>query len=162
MKIRTKKCSYEKVMAKKRPIHRQPWKPLFLLQIVVRILAIFDLAPTKFKYRKHGMEKLGRKQPCLILMNHSSFIDLKIASRIFFPRRYGIVCTSDGFVGMFQELLMRLLGCIPTRKFVSDMTLIRDMDYLLKKRRPVSLCIRRPATPLTERQRPCPGRWACC
>ena len=135
MKIRTKKCSYEKVMAKKRPIHRQPWKPLFLLQIVVRILAIFDLAPTKFKYRKHGMEKLGRKQPCLILMNHSSFIDLKIASRIFFPRRYGIVCTSDGFVGMFQELLMRLLGCIPTRKFVSDMTLIRDMDYLLKKKK---------------------------
>ena len=38
MKIRTKKCSYEKVMAKKRPKHRNPWKPLFLLQILVRIL----------------------------------------------------------------------------------------------------------------------------
>jgi len=69
----------------------------------------------------------------LILMNHSSFIDLKIASRIFFPKRYGIVCTTDGFVG--KGLLMRLLGCIPTQKFVSDMTLIKDMEYLLKKKK---------------------------
>ena len=66
-------------------------------------------------------------------MNHSSFIDLKIASRIFFPKPYGIVCTSDGFVG--KGLLMRLLGCIPTQKFVSDVALIRDIEYLLKKKR---------------------------
>ena len=30
---------------------------------------------------------------------------------------------------------MRLLGCIPTQKFVSDMTLIRDMEYLLKEKK---------------------------
>ena len=30
---------------------------------------------------------------------------------------------------------MRLLGCIPTQKFVSDVTLIRDMEYLLKKKK---------------------------
>ena len=135
MKIRTKKSTYEKVMAKKAPKHRKPWKPLFLLQIVIRILAILDLVPTKFTYRKHGMENLGKKEPCLILMNHSCFMDLKIVSRIFFPRRYGIVCTSDGFVGIYQELLMRLLGCIPTQKFVSDMTLIRDMESMLKKKK---------------------------
>ncbi|MBR4017783.1 MAG: 1-acyl-sn-glycerol-3-phosphate acyltransferase, partial [Oscillospiraceae bacterium] len=72
-------------------------------------------------------------QPCLILMNHSSFIDLKIISRIFFPKRYAIVCTTDGFVG--KGLLMRLLGCIPTQKFVSDVTLIRDMEYMLKEKK---------------------------
>ena len=103
--------------------------------MVIRILAIFDLFPTKFSYTTHGMEKLGKKEPCLFLMNHSSFIDLKIASRIFFPKRYGIVCTSDGFVGGFMELLMRLIGCIPTQKFVSDVTLIRDMEYLLKEKK---------------------------
>ena len=68
-------------------------------------------------------------------MNHSSFIDLKIASRIFFPKRYGIVCTSDGFVGFGMELLMRLIGCIPTQKFVTDISLIKDMEYLLKKKK---------------------------
>ena len=133
MKIKIKRLPYEKVMALPRSKHRNPLKPLGILQLVVRILAIFDLFPTKFTYETHGMEKIGKKEPCLILMNHSSFIDLKIASKIFFPKRYGIVCTTDGFVG--KGLLMRLLGCIPTQKFVSDMTLIRDMEHLLKKKR---------------------------
>ena len=133
MKIKTKRLPYEKVMALPRSKHRNPLKPLFLLQLVVRVLAIFDLFPTKFTYKTHGMEKIKKNEPCLILMNHSSFIDLKIVSRIFFPKRYGIVCTSDGFVG--KNWLMRLLGCIPTQKFVSDVSLIRDMEYLLKKKR---------------------------
>ena len=133
MKIKVKNRPYEKVIATKRPKHRKPLRPLFLLQIVIRILAIFDLWPAKFTFQKHGMEKIGKKEPCLILMNHSSFIDLKIVSRVFFPKRYGIVCTSDGFVG--KPWLMRLLGCIPTQKFVSDVTLIRDMEYLLKKKK---------------------------
>ena len=133
MKIKTKQLSYERVMALPRKKHRNPLKPLRLLQLVVRVLAIFDLLPTKFTYETHGMEQIGKKEPCLILMNHSSFIDLKIVSKIFFPKPYGIVCTSDGFVG--KNWLMRLLGCIPTQKFVSDTTLIGDMEYLLKKKR---------------------------
>ena len=132
MKIKTKQRDYEKVCALPRPKHRNPLRPNFLLQLVIRVLAIFDLFPTKFTYTTEGMEKIGKKEPCLILMNHSSFIDLKIVSRIFFPKRYGIVCTSDGFVG--KEWLMRLIGCIPTQKFVSDVSLIRDMEYLLKKK----------------------------
>lgn len=134
MKIATKHLPYEKVMAKKRLKHRKPLRPMFLLQLVIRVLEIFDLFPTKFTYQTHGMEKICKKEPCLILMNHSSFIDLKIASKIFFPRRYGIVCTSDGFVGFGMALLMRLLGCIPTQKFVTDVSLIKDMEYLLKKK----------------------------
>ena len=132
MKIRTKKSTYDKVMARKRPKHRKPLRPMFLLQILIRVLSIFDLLPTCFTFTKHGMDRISRKEPVLILMNHSSFIDMKIATRIFFPRRYGIVCTSDAFVGM--NWLMRLVGCIPTQKFVSDVTLIRDMEYLLKEK----------------------------
>ena len=133
MKIKTKRLSYEKVMAMPKAKHKKPLKPLFLLQLVVRILAIFDLLPTKFTFETHGMEKIKKDEPCLILMNHSSFIDLKIASRIFFPKRYGIVCTCDGFVG--KNLLMRLLGCIPTQKFVSDVGLIWDIEHLLKEKK---------------------------
>ena len=133
MKIKTKKLSYEKVCALPRPKHRLPLRPMLLLQLVIRVLSIFDLIPTRFTYRTHGMEKIGKKEPCLILMNHSCFLDLKIASKIFFPKRYGIVCTTDGFVG--KSWLMRLIGCIPTQKFVNDVTLIRDMEYLLKKKK---------------------------
>ena len=134
MKITTKSRSYEQVMAMKRPVRRKPMRPIFLLQLVVRILAIFDLLPTGFTYDTHGMEKIGKDEPCLILMNHSSFIDLKIVSKIFFPKRNGIVCTSDGFVGWIMKILMPLLGCIPTQKFVSDVRLIKDMEYMLKEK----------------------------
>ena len=133
MKIKTKKRTYDQVVAMKRPKQRNPMRPIGLLQLVIRVLSIFDLRPTKFTYTTENMEKIGKDEPCLILMNHSSFIDLKIASRIFYPKRYGIVCTSDGFVG--KRLLMRLLGCIPTQKFVSDVSLIRDIHYMLKKKK---------------------------
>ena len=133
MKIKTKKLDYDKVMALPREKHRNPLRPNTILQLVIRVLSIFDLFPVKFSYTTEGMEKIGKKEPCLILMNHSSFIDLKIASKIFFPKPYGIVCTSDGFVG--QQWLMRLIGCFPTQKFVSDISLIRDMEFILKKKK---------------------------
>ena len=135
MKTVTKKSTYEKVMGMQRTKHRKPLRPLFLIQILIRLLSFYDLLPTKFTYDKHGMEKIGKKEPCLILMNHSSFIDLEIASHIFFPKRYGIVTTSDSFVGPIMRWLMPLLGCIPTQKFVSDVSLIRDIQYMLKEKK---------------------------
>ena len=132
MNIPTRKKSYESVMALPRPKHRKPLRPNFLLQTVVRLASLPDLWATKFTYTTQGMEKI-KNQPCLILMNHSCFLDLMIMSRIFYPKKYAIVCTTDGFVGM--QWLIRLLGCIPTQKFVSDVTLIRDMEFMLKEKK---------------------------
>ena len=132
MKIRTQKKSYDTVMALPKAKRYKPLRPNFLLQCVIRLASLPDLWATKFKFTEHDMEKV-KGEPCLILMNHSCFMDLMIMSRIFFPKRYAIVCTTDGFVGM--EWLMRLLGCIPTQKFVSDVTLIRDMEYMLKQKK---------------------------
>lgn len=134
MKTVVRNSTYEKVMAMERTKHRKPLRPVFLIQILIRILSMFDLIPVKFTYTTHGMEKVSKKEPCLILMNHSSFVDLEIASRIFFPRRYGIVTTSDSFVGPLMRWLMPLLGCIPTQKFVSDVSLIRDIQYMLQEK----------------------------
>lgn len=131
MKIRTKRKSYDEVMRLPRAVHYKPLRPNFLLQTAIRLASIPDLWATGFTYELHGMEKV-KDQPCLILMNHSCFLDLMIMSRIFYPKKYSIVCTSDGFVG--KDLLMRLLGCIPTQKFVSDVRLIQDMEYMLKEK----------------------------
>ncbi|MBQ7838960.1 MAG: 1-acyl-sn-glycerol-3-phosphate acyltransferase [Lachnospiraceae bacterium] len=130
MKIRTAAMSYEDVLALKPQKHKKPMKQLLLFRLLLRIVSMPDLLVTGFKCEKIGMEKLGKKEPCLILMNHSSFIDLKIASTILFPRAFNIVCTSDGFVG--KNWLMRLLGCIPTRKFQFDVGLVKDMLYAVK------------------------------
>ena len=131
MKIKTQPLSYEQVLAKKPAKHRTPLCPSRFLNTVIRLISIPELLATRFRYTTENMDPV-KNQPCLILMNHSSFIDLMIASRIFWPKRYGIVCTSDGFVG--KNWLMRWLGCIPTQKFVSDISLIRDMEYLLKEK----------------------------
>lgn len=85
----------------------------------------------KFKTNYINIEKIDKKQPYLILMNHSSFIDMKIASKILYPKKYNIVCTDDGFVG--KEFLMRWLGCISTKKYIMDPTLVKDMIYTIKK-----------------------------
>ena len=131
MKINTVNKSYEEVMALPRPTHRSPRKPSRLLGTVVRLVSLPTLWKTKFSYTTERMELVGDK-PCLILMNHSSFTDMKLAYAIFYPRRFGIVTTTDAFIGILGPL-ERILGCIPTQKFVSDISLIRDMEYMLKE-----------------------------
>lgn len=130
MKIKTKQLPLRQVMALPRAPHRLPRRPNPLLSTAVRAASILELGQVHFSFTAEDMERISPKEPVLILMNHSSFIDLQIVSRIFYPKPYGIVCTSDGFVG--KDWLMRMLGCIPTQKFVSDVTLIRDMEYMLK------------------------------
>lgn len=131
MKIKTKHLPFEQVLALPKPRHKRPKRPNLLFRTLVRILAIPELAATKFRYRT--VRANPDKGPCFILMNHSAFIDLKIASRLFYPKPYTIVCTSDGFVG--KEWLMRQIGCIPTQKFVTDVTLVSDILYSLHKKK---------------------------
>ena len=58
-----------------------------------------DLKDTNFTYNLNDVSTLKIDEPILILMNHSSFIDLEIASTIFYPRPLNIVTTTDGFIG---------------------------------------------------------------
>ncbi len=131
MKIKTRKMSYEGVLALPAPAHEKPVKQRIFFRILLRLLSMWDLWATDFTYREIGMERLEKNEPCLILMNHSSFIDLKIAFRLLFTRQFHIVCTSDGFVG--KNWLMRNIGCIPTKKFMNDVVLVRDMMYAMKE-----------------------------
>lgn len=128
LRIRSKKRTFEQIQAIPSPKHRNPMKPLGILRGLIRLLSVPDMLSTKFSYTTEGMEKVG-KQPCLILMNHSCFIDLKIAYKIFFPKPICVVSTTDSYVG--KRWLMPLIGCIPTHKFVSDFTLINDIKYAL-------------------------------
>jgi len=130
MKTKVKTADYDEVMALPRQEHRLPKKPGLFFRFLMKALGSFDLKETAFSYTEDDMERAG-DGPWLVLMNHSAFIDLEIASNILYPNPFCIVCTSDGFVG--KDWLMRNLGCIPTQKFVSDMTLIRDIQYTLKE-----------------------------
>ena len=130
MKISTKKMSYEDVLKLPRLKHKNPMKPQLWLTTIVRIACIPTFLKTKFSYTTERMELTG-DQPCLILMNHSSFTDMKLAYGIFYPKKLGIVTSVDAMSGILGKF-MRLLGCTPTRKYVSDITLFKDIEYMLK------------------------------
>ena len=131
MKIKVKDMKYEDVLALPKEKYYKPVKSPKAMRALLKAVSQIDLHKTKFKCNKIGMEKLGENEPCLILMNHASFIDLEIAASVLYPRPFNIVSTTDGFVG--KNWLMRLIGCIPTKKFVADARLVRDMAYALKE-----------------------------
>lgn len=130
MKIKTKKISYEKLLELPKPKHKKPLKQFAPLRGLVRILSLPDYWATKFKYTTENMDKIGKDQPCLVLMNHSCFLDLKLAFKML-KRRFSVVATFDSFVGL--AWILRLLGCIPTQKFVSDITLLNDIQYAIEE-----------------------------
>ena len=135
MKTTVKTMDYDAVMALSPYPRKKPVKPGLFWRTLIRGLTLVGLAGTKFTYETERMELLGKDEPCLILMNHSCFLDLQIAYRILYPRAFNIICTSDGFVGLFGLMgwLMRTIGCVPTQKFVTDLSLVRNMEYCFKE-----------------------------
>ena len=81
MKIKTKKMTYEQVLALPNKAHKDPVRPSKALAALIRLLAKGELKQVGFHYEEEGMERLGKEGPCLMLMNNTRFIDLKIAIR---------------------------------------------------------------------------------
>ena len=132
MKIKVIEKSYEEVLALPKKPHKKPIRQWKLLRMVLKPICYVLLKMNGFTgYKKIGMEKLDKKEPCLYLMNHSSFIDLVFVGYLLGDSSYHIVTTLDAFVGL--NWILRLVGCIPTRKYITDVNLIRDMRYTLKE-----------------------------
>ena len=131
MKIKDTVKDYDEVCAIKKEKHIPPKKQSVLLRKLIAVLSKGELKETNFSYETEGMENLGKDEPCLILMNHSCFTDLQIVGTLFSDRQYHIVCTNDGFVG--KAGLMRKVGCIPAFKFITDVSLVKDMKYALEE-----------------------------
>ena len=131
MTTKIKKISIEEVRALPKEKKITPKKPNLFWRSLLKLLSSVDLKKTHFQLKKVGMEKLDKKQPCLILMNHTSFIDLKIAEYCFYPRPLNIVTTFDGFIGL--KWLLQQIGCFPTRKYTPERQLIKDMKYCLEE-----------------------------
>jgi 1-acyl-sn-glycerol-3-phosphate acyltransferase len=133
MKIKVIEKSYEEVMALPQPKHEKPRRMGMFWRVLIKLLSATNLSRYHVKYHENGMERLGKDEPCLVLMNHSSFIDMQLIGDYLFPRPFSVVTTTDAYVGL--AWVLKAIGCIPTQKFVSDMTLIRDMRYALEKQR---------------------------
>lgn len=131
MKIKVIDKSFSEVMALPQPPHMKPKRTSRLLRLVIKALSATNLARNHIKYIENGMDKLPKGTPYLLLMNHSSFIDMQIAANYLFPKPFATVTSVDAFVG--KTTLLRYVGCIPTQKYVPDLTLIKDISYTLNK-----------------------------
>lgn len=82
------------------------------------------------KVDKSGLK--GIKPPYLVIATHQGFSDYYIAPLAMFPRRAMYVSDMEGYAA-FGNWLYRGLGCIPKRRFVADISVIRNIKYGLKK-----------------------------
>ena len=104
-----------------------PLKTKWYLQLLTWILSFPELIAVRPAIRKHGMENV--KEPYILLCNHNSFLDFKVAVKAVFPRRANFIVAIDGFIN--REVLMRKSGCFGKRKFVSDPAVFRQVKHSL-------------------------------
>lgn len=93
------------------------------------LLSFPDVIAHKNKLTKINMD--GIKPPYLLLCNHNAFMDFKVATKAIFPHRANYVVAIDGF--WKREWLLRLIGCICKRTFTNDITLIRQLKYVVDR-----------------------------
>ncbi len=128
--------TYEEVEGMERfDLKSMPRKTKWYLQVVAWLLSIPETFLKKVKIEKVNMK--GLKEPYILLCNHNSFFDFKVATRAFFPRRANYVVAIDGFIN--RESLLRNVGCIGKRKFVSDPALVKQLKYTLEVHKSIAV-----------------------
>ena len=100
-----------------------------IIVYLIYLLSKFALIGKKYKVEKINME--GVKPPYILLSNHMYFIDFELAAMLTFPHRVNNVVSVDGYYR--RPWLMELIGCICTRKFTTDLHLVRAINRVLKK-----------------------------
>ena len=109
---------------------KKPHKPGFLFPVAREIISKPVLKGRDFKLTKTNMESVDG--PYLMLVTHSSMIDFMVMTAAVQPYRANNVMTLEGF-NTYTEPLMRSLGVLGSRKYISDLNLIKNIRYCIEK-----------------------------
>lgn len=96
---------------------------------LIWLLCKIALIGKKYKIEKINMENL--KPPYMLLSNHMQFIDFEIAAMATWPYGVNNVVSIDGYV--IKWWLMEWIGCIATRKFTTDLHLVKSIRKVLQR-----------------------------
>ncbi len=110
---------------------KKPISPTFIMRLAKEIISFPDLRKRKAKLTKVNMEEIEGK-PYLLLVTHSSMVDFNLMLKGTHPYKVNNVMTLEGFK-TYTEPLMRSLGVLGTRKFVTDLHLVKNMKYCVDK-----------------------------
>lgn len=108
---------------------RYPIRQPLSLTGLIWVLSRGALLGKDYKVEKINME--GLKPPYLMLSTHMHFIDFELAAMGTWPHRVNNVVSIDGYMG--RPWLLELIGAICTRKFTSDLQLVKSISKVLKR-----------------------------
>ena len=108
----------------------KPSKQYFFLMPLIWTAAYLDTRKFGLKTDRSGMK--GVKPPYLVIATHKGPADYSAAPLAMFPHRAMFVSDMEGFE-WYGKWLYRGLGCIGKRRFVSDISVVRNMKYALSK-----------------------------
>ena len=103
-------------------------QPIYLTWLIWVLSQMMLLGKEK-KVECIGMEDL--KPPYMILSNHLSFVDFELVALGTYPQRMNNVVNIDGYY--LRPWLMEWIGSIGTRKFTSDIHLIKSIRKVLSR-----------------------------
>lgn len=111
-------------------MHRLPSKQYWFLMPLIWGASWVMTRQFHLKIDKSQIKKL--KPPYLVIATHQGFSDYYIGPLTMFPHRAMYVSDMEGFYA-FGNWLYRGLGCIPKRRFVSDINVVKNIKYGLSK-----------------------------
>ena len=109
---------------------KKPHKPSVLFSVAREAICKPGLKKRDFTLKKINMK--GVEGPYLMLVTHSSMVDFFAMSVAVAPYRPNNVMTLEGF-NTYTEPLMRSLGVLGTRKYITDLNLIKNIRYCIQK-----------------------------
>ncbi len=115
---------------------RRPAKQYPFLMPFIWVGSFLMTRKFHLKIDKSGIK--GLKPPFLVIATHQGFSDYYIGPLAMFPHRAMYVSDMEGFAA-FGNVLYRGLGCIPKRRYVSEISVVRNMHYGLSKGQSVFL-----------------------
>ena len=96
---------------------------------LIWVLSRCALIGKKYKVEKVNME--GVTAPYMLLSNHMHFIDFELAAMATWPHPVSNVVSIDGYV--IKGFLLEWIGAIATRKFTTDIHLVKSIRHVLKR-----------------------------
>lgn len=113
----------------KAPVKQHPF-------LVPLIWGASYLMTRQFGLKIHKKNMKGIKPPYLVLATHQGFSDYYIAPLALFPHRANYVSDMEGFAA-FGEWLYRGIGCIGKRRYVADVSVVKNIRRALDKKQAV-------------------------
>ena len=115
---------------KKYNMAKYPIRQPIYLSWLIWVLSKFSLIGKKFKIEKINMDDM--KAPYMILSNHMCFLDFELLAVGLGIKRVNNVVNLDGYYQ--RAWLMEWIGSVPTRKFNSDINLVKSIFKVISRK----------------------------